>query len=51
MWGGGDRGVPRAYLRLVFYFVGRLLKLANLSDNVGYLWQARKVLDKDSLLR
>lgn len=27
-----------AYLHLVLYFVSGLLKLANLSDNVRYLW-------------
>lgn len=43
---GGDR----AHLRLVFDFVGRLLKLADLPDDVGYLWQARKVLGQDRWL-
>ena len=32
-----------AYLCLVLYFVGCLLKLANLSDNMGYLWERRRV--------
>lgn len=37
-----DPAVPLAYLCLVLYFVGSLLKLANLPDNVGYLWGGRE---------
>lgn len=39
-----------AYLCLVFYFVGSLLKLANLSDNMGYLWEGRSFRQQFAVL-
>ena len=34
-----------AYLCLVLDLVGSLLKLADLSDDMGYLWEGRRVLN------